>query len=348
MPTIPWPQRFPRHRILVLAALSIALVLAAAASGSRAQAPRALWGELPRLPWDDRPVGEPAELALLDRSHDLRRRGTEGETRRYALRRVHLSLDRTGGVVARSVVEGELSRTLLSRDEEGHWTERFTWERFATGHASGPDAMPVPREIESARGLAYDLSVAKWGGTLELPVDFGRAGGGIDSNLLQALSLDAHTWDAVRLDFVRAVGHRAAIGSEHREPSPGSALELPGFSPGNEPTGTFHLGETRISVAGLTRWGGEPAVLLWFSMQGNRVAQTVATGPVTFRLRGTEFFQGSATISLRDGRVIAGRLFGPVAARTELELGDRDPTDAGTTVILQEVTLSELPATRPK
>jgi hypothetical protein len=108
--------------------------------------------------------------------------------------------------------------------------------------------------------------------------------------------------------------------------------------------GQYRLGELIVSAAGVTRRNGEPCLLLWFSADGNEVRQDVSNEQMTMRLHGTEYFRGEMAVSLLDGHVVAGELFGPLPWVMEMGFGGQPPTEQPAAGVIQQVSLWEVPA----
>ncbi len=297
-----------------------------------------VWGTLPLLPWDTSALDAEGP-SPLGREWDLRRRGERGDERVVEIRRINLTLDRLGRVIDRMVIEGRVRRVLLAEEHSGRWRERYTWERFAMGRGE-PGGSAEPTEVEAVRGLSYVEAPDRESG-LAPAADFSRIGDPLARTLFSALTLDAISWDAIVLRLRDAVGDSVGIGERsYAEPAAGAESLTGADSTGGQ--GSYRMGEMRVSVAGLTRWSGEPALLIWFSLDGNVVEQTIETEQLSLATEGTEYFRGVATVSLMDGRVVAGELWGPVMSRTELGVGGAPRSETPAAAVLQSVTLREV------
>lgn len=339
----------PRSSLtLALAVLSIAALVEAAPSAA-AQEPRSTaersdtLGRAP-LPWDDLSVAAQEELTVLDRRIDLARRGVPGEEKTYVIRRVNVNLDRTGQPLSRVVVEGTVRATLLREVDRDRWEKRFVWERYAMGQSAGEAGPLTLRDVPEARGIDYTVRPAGLD-AVDPAGDFGRLGEGLEAVMMKVLAIDVHAWDSLVRGLRADVGDTVVIGATGRLADAPEAVDLIGPD-GSESMGNFRFGESRLAVAGLTRWGGEPCVMIWFSMEGNRVTQNLDGPPVSLEMEGTEYFSGILTLSLRDGRFLAGRLWGLVPSRISVGLPGQELAEQPIYAVHQEVEMHEVAARR--
>jgi hypothetical protein len=305
-----------------------------------------VWGEMPIQPWDETLVDAAGWSQRLNRKIDLTRKGRAREQRRYVIRRQNLTLDRQGKVINRTISEGTVRRALLREVEPGLWSDRTEWERFAYVQSSGPTDAPKPQEQEKARGIAYEFSPRTFD-ALNPPGDFARLADPLVSYAMKVVAMDIAGFDAFVLGMRDRFGKGLQIGSTIRSRGWERGQKI-GQPSGKEVTGGYQLGETTTMVAGITRRGGEPCVLLWFSAEGNAVQQEMDNPQFTFRMQGTEYFRGTLAVSLVDGHIVAGELWGPLPMRLELGIGGQPPREQPIAAVLQQVSLWEVRATGEK
>ncbi len=268
-----------------------------------------IWGWWPLVPWDNRPVTESAWSDVLNQPIDLSRRGKPGDSYRYKIKRINLSLNRQGKVVHRMVAEGELSRTLLREAEPGIWVERFEWERFAAAGGTGPMDYPSLQELPKARGISFEFSPRTFD-YVNPPADFARVENEAVGFLLKVLTQDAAGWDGILKAIRDEFGNKVHIGDTFRQ----TKWEPWDITPveDKDSAGSYKVGEMQVSVVGLTRFSGEPCVLIWVSMEGNDVTQKMDTPQVALNMKSTEYFRGEIAASLIDGRLVAMEIWGPL------------------------------------
>lgn len=310
-------------------AIVVAVLVLAPARSVRAQADAE---PLPR-PWDRVVVESPS--LNLDDSLDLRPAGVP-RTRRLRLVRRNETLVEAGRSDSRIVAEATFRRVPV-KENGVPGEELVEWESYRFGMAQGgaplePVAFPGAQEI-AFRFLPDETDL------MASPVDVSAAAPGIPGLILQAMVLDAMTWDYLLADLVNEVGERVAIGTASTLPGWDEPRPLPG--PDGKPAGTYRLGPTRIEVAGLTRVRGEPCVLLWFRVDEGEVAQSFEIAPVSIATEGREWFQGTFAVSLVDGRVVAGELWGAVVQRVETTLVGGAPSSRPNTT-LQSIAMWEI------
>jgi len=332
--------------LVLLALLALSIGIGAAADDQPA-APRGapgrsdIWGSWPVVPWDDRPVTASGWVDALNRPLDLTRKGKAGERREYQIKRVNLTLDRTGRVIGRMVAEARLSRTLIREEEPGVWAESCVWERFAVGQAMGPDGYPEPTEVAAARGISYEFSPRTFD-YVNPPANFSRVGDEMTGYLLKVLTMDAMGWDAVLLQLRDQRGAAAHIGDTwrevHWEPWDITRVGAEGSA------GQYRVGEMQVSLLGLTRFRGEPCALIWVSMEGNKVTQNLDTPQIQMRMDSTEYFRGEIAASLLDGHLVGMELWGPLPCVVEMGFGGQPPTEQPIGAMLQQVSIWEVPA----
>lgn len=299
-----------------------------------------IYGHWPPLPWDERDVADAGWAASLNGGLDLTRRGRSGESRQYVIRRTNLNLDRLGRVVGSLVAEGRFSRTLIEEVSSGRWAEELEWWSFSIGQAFGRDPVTQLSEVEAARGIRYPFVFGEFD-HVNVPGDFGRLGDGLDAHLMKVLAMDATTFDAVLLQLRLELGDSAAIGRVVYGGVWDSAVGI-SRARGAGDAASYQLGETRAVVAGVTRWGGEPCALIWLSGDGNEVSQDLSGGPLVVRTRATEYFRGSFALSLIDGRIVAGEVWGPLPSRIELGATEETLAEQPIFTVLQEITIREI------
>jgi hypothetical protein len=334
--------------------VGLAAVIVIAASGyglgwsaeTKRAATAGVWAEPPIQPWDEARVEAAAWSQSLNRKIDLTRKGRSREQRRYMIRRENLTLERQGKVTSRLISEGTVRRVLLREVEPGLWSDRTEWERFAYRQTLGPTDASKPQEQEKARGIAYEFSPRTFD-YLNPPGDFARLGDPIVSHAMKVLAMDVAAFDVFSLTLRDRFGKGLQIGSTIRSPGWEKGQKI-GQTTSKEVSGGYQLGEVTTTVAGITRRDGEPCVLLWFSAEGNTVQQEMANPQMTFRMQGTEYFRGTLAVSLVDGRIVAGELWGPLPMRLDLGIGGQPPTEQPIAAVLQQVSLWELPANGEK
>jgi hypothetical protein len=300
-----------------------------------------IWGWWPVTPWDDQPVAAPAWAEALNQPLDLTRKGKPGEQHRYQIKRINLTVDRQGKTLNRMVAEAELSRTLVREAEPGLWVEQCEWQRFATAMGMGPNDYSSPQELPNARGICFEFSPRTFD-YVNPPADFARVGDELNGYLLKVLTMDAMGWDAILNALRDEFKGGIRIGDTWRqtswEPWDITRVGAEGLA------GQYHAGEMQVSVAGLTRLHGEPCVIIWFSMEGNKVTQKVDNPMFAMDMRATEYFRGELAASLLDGHLIAMELWGPLPCVLQIGFGGQPPTEQPVGAIIQQVSMWEVPA----
>lgn len=254
---------------------------------------------------------------VLDRAFRLGVRSKDREDQ-YRLERLNLVLGRTGELLTREVSWLTFGRASTNAGA----SVRYAWEAFGVCRARerttpSEEIVPLPEgstyEFDPKRFSLADVSDVR----------------GPDSHeqMFRVLVLDALTWDLVVAQLTEAKGGRVRIGDRSPLEGPAGPQPVPG--------GSYELGVGELAANGLTRIGGEAALSVDFAIDGSRTR--LATGGV--ELSGHEFIRGSVAISLHDGRVLGGRLWGPLVAALRRASGEELPVGA----IIQYVTLESVP-----
>jgi hypothetical protein len=336
-----------RNALSIYCLLIVLAVLAAPAAGQRQEAsPRPpegeskIWGWWPVVPWDGQPVRDSAWSKILDQPVDLTRKGKAGDELRYQIKRTNLTLDREGKVLNRMVAEGRLSRTLLRETEPGIWVERCVWERFAAAQGTGPNDYPVPQEFLGDRRISFEFSPRTFD-YINPPADFESLGNEVFGYMLKVLTMDAAGWDAILIGLRDEFGGKVRIGDVWRRVDwkPWDISRVGGEGS----VGQYQVGEMQVSVVGLTRVQGKPCVLIWISMEGNRVTQKMDTPQVALNMKSTEYFRGEIAASLLDGHLVGMELWGPLPCVMEMGFGGQPPKEQPIGAIIQQVSMWEIP-----
>lgn len=333
-------------------ALSIGLVLLAIAAaaawmpgqtGQTASSPSKeeskIWGWWPLMPWDSQKVTASAWARMLNEPIALIRKGKSGEVRRYDIKRINLTVDREGRPLSRMVAEGRLSRTLLREAEPGVWVEKCVWERFAAAQGLGPSSYPVPQEILGDKRISFEFSPRDFD-YVNPPADFASLGNETFGYLLKVLTMDAAGWDAILHSLRNNFGGKVRIGDTWREADwkPWDITRVGGE--GN--VGQYQVGEMQVSVIGLTRSQGVPCVLIWVSMEGNRVTQDMDTPQVSLKMKSTEYFRGEIAASLLDGHLVSMELWGFLPCIMEMGIAGQPLKEQPFGAIIQQVSMWEV------
>lgn len=304
-----------------------------------------IWGWWPQFPWDNRPVTASTWTDVLNKPIDLSRKGKPGDEHRYQIKRINLTVDRQGRVSNRMVAEGVLSRTLLREEEPGIWVERCKWEHFAAAQGMSAKDYPEPQELPAAQGLTFEFFPRTFD-YINPPVDFSKLGNEGIGYLLKVLTMDAAGWDSILMAFRDKFGGKVRIGDTLRQ-TDWEPWDITNVSDEGS-VGSYHMGEMQISIVGLTRFHGEPCVLIWFSMEGNRVLQNMETPQFSLDLKSTEYFRGELAASLLDGHLVAMELWGPLPCVMKMGFGDKSPTEQPVGAIIQQVSMWEIPSAQKK
>jgi hypothetical protein len=325
--------------VLVVAACAAALC---AEAGSPAAPESVVWGEAIAMPWDEQPVEGTSPETLLNTALDLTRRGEAGEVRTYETRRVNLTCGRRGELVNRVVSEARVRRTLLEEIGPNVWRERIEWERFGWGMAAGADQYPVVADFPGAQGTAYDFTPGEFE-HVNVPADFERVGDPMIGYQMKVLAMDVHTWDGLIHSLREDVGSRIAIGAALRAGMQGAAsISEVG---GEGEVGTYDFGESTLTMAGVTRCQGEPCALIWYAADGNRVRQKLSNPSIAIEMDGAEYFRALIAVSLRDGHLVAGELWGPIVMEMKLGFDGEAPTIQPMSAIVGSVSIWEVSST---
>jgi hypothetical protein len=315
------------------------------AASSPAKGESKIWGWWPLVPWDDQPVKNPAWAKVLNEPIDLTRKGKAGDKLRYQIKRINLTLDREGKVLNRMVAEGRISRTLLREAEPGIWVEHCVWEKFAVAQGMGANDYPVPEDRLGDKTISFEFSPRTFD-YLNPPGDFESIGPEVFGYMLKVLTMDAAGWDAVLLSLRDEFGGKVRIGNISRQVDwqPWDISRVGGEGS----IGQYHVGEMQLSVIGLTRFQGEPCVLIWVSMEGNRVTQKMDTPQVALNMKSTEYFRGEIAASLLDGHLVGMELWGPLPCVMEMGFGGQPPKEQPIGAIIQQVSMWEVPVESKK
>jgi len=294
------------------------------------------------LPWDDQEAQGGDWSRALNAKQDMTRRGKAGETHWYEFRRENVNYSRIGKPLSRLVAQGRLKRTLLQEEQPGQWRERVEWDRFAVVNTQSGTEVPEPKELPTAAGIGFDFVPTQFD-FVNIPADFSRVGDEMGGYLLKIVSIDTMGFDALAL-AIRGEFHGAArIGDLARVPRGQVNMSIKKVTQEGEAT-DYRLGELVVSVAGITRRNGEPCLLLWFSADGNDVKQDLGNPQMTIRMSATEYFRGEMVVSLLDGRIVAGELFGPLPSLIEIGMGGEPPKEVPIFGVIQQVSLWEVAA----
>jgi hypothetical protein len=304
-----------------------------------------IWGWWPRVPWDKEPVAASAWPEVLNQPITIIRTGKPGDKNRYQIKRINLTLDRQGKVVSRITAEGELFRELSREAEPGIWIENCKWERFAAAQGMGPKDYPDLQELPDARGVSFEFSPRTFD-YINPPADFTRLEDEALGYLLKILTIDAISGDSILLAIHNRFGSKVHIGDTWRQ-TEWKPWEIT-YAGSKEPAVSYHAGEMQISIVGLTRFSGEPCVLVWFSMEGNSVIHNMETPQLTLKFKSTEYFRGELAASLLDGRLVAVELWGPLPCIMEMGIGGKSPAEQPFGAIIQQVCMWEIPSTPQK
>jgi hypothetical protein len=325
----------------------LAAIAAPAAGQVEKAAPRSpegeskIWGWWPLVPWDKHPVEAPAWANVLNQPIDLTRKGKAGDNLNYQIKRINLTVDREGRILNRMTAEGQLSRALVREAEPGIWMERCVWEKFAAAQGTGPNGYPVPQEQLGGKTISFEFNPRTFD-YINPPAEFDSLGNEVFGYLLKVLTMDAMGWDAVLLGLRDEFGGKVRIGDITRQVDwqPWDISRV-----GGEGTvGQYHVGEMQVSVIGLTRFRGEPCILIWVSMEGNRVTQKMDTPQLALNMKSTEYFRGEIAASLLDGRLVGMELWGPLPCVMEMGIGGQPPKEQPIGAIIQQVSMWEMPA----
>ena len=341
-------QNTVRNTLAVCSLMLAIAVLAGPAAGQSEQAVSSppkkeskIWGSWPLMPWDSQPIRASSWAKVLNEPISLIRKGKAGDKRRYDIKRINLTVDREGRLLNRMVAEGRISRTLLREAEPGVWVEKCVWEKFAAAQGTGPNGYPVPQELLGEKRLSFEFSPRTFD-YINPPVDFESLGNEVFGYLLKVLTMDAAGWDAVLLTLHDEFGGKVRIGDIWRQVDwkPWDITRVGGE--GN--VGQYQVGEMQVSVIGLTRSQGVPCILVWISMEGNRVTQDMDTPQFSMNMRSTEYFRGEIAASLLDGHLVSMELWGPLPCVMEMGFGGQPPKEQPIGAIIQQLSMWEVPA----
>jgi hypothetical protein len=297
------------------------------------------------VPWDDQTVKDLAWANVLNQPIDLARKGRAGDTHRYQIKRINLTVDREGKILNRMVVEGRLLRTLLSEAGPGIWVEKCIWEKYAAAQGMGPNDYPVPQEQMHGKTISFEFNPRTFD-YINPPAEFESLGNEVFGYLLKVLTMDATGWDAILLSLREEFGGKVRIGDISRQVDwqPWDISRV-----GGEGTvGQYHVGEMQVSIIGLTRFQGEPCVLIWVSMEGNRVTQKMDTPQLALNMKSTEYFRGEIAASVIDGHLVGMELWGPLPCVLEMGIGGQPPKEQPIGAIIQQVSMWEIPSASKK
>lgn len=315
------------------------------AKPSPAQGESKIWGRWPQIPWDKQPVAASAWTKVLNEPLDLHRKGKAGDKMLYQIKRINLSVDREGRILNRMVAEGRLSRTLVREAEPGIWVERCAWEQYAAAQGMGPSVYPVPQELLGDKKISFEFSPRTFD-YINPSADFESLNNETFGYLLKVLTMDAMGWDAVLLSIREEFGGKVRIGDTLRQVDwqPWDISRVGGEGS----VGQYQVGEMQLSVIGLTRFLGEPCVLIWVSMEGNRVTQKMDTPQVALNMKSTEYFRGEVAASLLDGRLVGMELWGPLPCVLEMGFGGQPVKEQPIGAIIQQVSMWQIPDSAKK
>jgi len=294
------------------------------------------------LPWDEQAVKSADWSQFLDRKLDLTRKGKAGETRWYEFRRENLMYARIGTPMNRMVAQGRVKRTLQREEQPGWWRERVEWTSFSVAQTQGATDAPAVQEIPGARGIGFDFFPKQFD-YVNIPADFSGTGNDLSGYLMKVASMDTMGFDAIAMSVREASKDAVQIGQTTRMARWQESTHIGQVTKEGE-AGQYRLGEMAVSVAGITRRNGEPCLVVWFQVDSSDVKQDVSSEQMTMRMHGTEYFRGEMAVSLLDGHVVAGELFGPLPWVMEMGFGGQPPKEQPIAGVIQQVSLWEVPA----
>lgn len=251
---------------------------------------------------DERDVSPSVEAWRLDRI------GQGGDTATYRIWRENLTVGRDGTVLSTIRASGMLTRTLTEEVASGVWRERVRWREYEYGEGAPGTAGTDLQPIVGAVGVTYEIDPREdplsW---LDAPVTDMTPGPA--SMLFTVLILDAWSWDGL-IDELRRAGHHAV--------RPGETIALDAWDEARDTgsrtsglSGRYRLGATEVTVVGLAACGDSRECLrLSFRVGPNEVIQEMPG----IRISGQEFITGTADLSLDDGSLVRGELWGPLIA----------------------------------
>jgi hypothetical protein len=265
--------------------------------------------------------GTGAEAWRLDRI------GHDGDTATYGVWRENLTMGRDGTVLSTMEASGVLTRTLVQEVATGLWRERVDWREYHYGEGALGSAGPDPLPVKGVVGVGYEIDPSddplSWVNAPSTEIAPGPA-----SIFFAVLALDAWSWDGLVYELRRA-GH----GTVHR----GETITLDAWKEPRETgsgasglKGQYRLGVTDVTVVGRVGCGNSQDCLrLSFRVGPSEVVQEMPG----IKVSGQEYIAGTADLSLDDGSLIRGELWGPMIAAFQAN-GSALPVSA----VLQRVT----------
>jgi hypothetical protein len=261
----------------------------------------------------------------------LDRVGHDGDTATYRVWRENLTLGRDGSVLSTIEASGVVTRTLVQEVATGLWRERVAWREYHYGEGAPGSAGPDPLPVTGGAGVGYEIDPGddplSWVNAPSTEIAPGPA-----SVFFSVLALDAWSWDGLVYELRRA-GH----GTVHR----GETITLDAWKEPRETgsvtdgvTGKYRLGVTDVTVIGRVGCGdSQDCLRLNFRVGPSEVVQEMPG----IKISGHEYITGTADLSLDDGSLVRGELWGPMIAAFQAN-GSPLPVSA----VLQRVTASRV------
>lgn len=83
-------------------------------------------------------------------------------------------------------------------------------------------------------------------------------------------------------------------------------------------------------------------MLIWFSMEANKVSQKLESPMFALDMQATEYLRGELAASLLDDRLVGMKLWRPLPCVMQMGFGGQPPAEQPISAIIQQVSLWEV------
>jgi len=246
----------------------------------------------------------------------LKLRYKAGETLYYRLVRQNFNFKMDGTRSGEMKAVAYFIRTRLEDDSQGRVNERFTWKSFWFGQTltSSPLKLVEFKQAENF-SLLYSANDAE----AINKFDFSSLPRTFDGFFFMIMTWDAVTFDgAIRPTEYLSIPDEARIGAEFSDKHGSYDLAF-SYPPLVTDSKYSFSGKNWVKVLGVSLVRNIPCAIIEFANLENRVDMNILLKPMEIRTRGFEHFWGKTYLSLKDGRVVRGELFGPVAMLQDIQ-----------------------------
>jgi hypothetical protein len=274
---------------------------------------------------------------LSNNAYSLVHKPVPGATGSYRITRLDETVDSEGRITSRARSTGLFIRQALFVNDDGTWTDRYTWKSFSTGRTEGA-ADSIPQAAVSAvQGFVYDIASTD---RLSLP----PIGVGGLAKTPETFAFFVLAWDAAT--FVHTVAatpsyplHRInRIGDQVTETAGRLAAQFD-FTP---VVSSFSYARRPMTTAfaGLSLAGRIPCGMLRFEAPANPIAYVFSTDRQQIQVKGAEWISGATLVSLEDASLVAGEMQNTMIAAQTVTMPGK--TIQAPFIVRQHITLDRV------